>query len=127
MRVRRAAASGAVAARTAVGDSRTGVVASTTRETVDNPYGLGALWAQGDFVSRGTLIILVLMSMGSWYILVTKLYESLKINREAKAARKSFFKSASLRQRAADAEGGQRLPLHRRDAASRRASTTRER
>ena len=38
---------------------------AVTKETVDNPYGLSALWAQGDFVSRGTLIILVIMSMGS--------------------------------------------------------------
>ena len=66
------------------------------KETVDNPYGLGALWEQGDFVARGTLIILVLMSMGSWYILITKLYESFKIASEGKAARKNFFKAASL-------------------------------
>jgi len=85
-----------VAPPTAAGEVASGVVATTTRETVDNPYGLGALWAQGDFVSRGTLIILVLMSMGSWYILVTKLYESLKINRESKAAHKTFFRSANL-------------------------------
>ncbi len=70
--------------------------ATTTKETVDNPYGLGALWAQGDFVARGTLLILVIMSMGSWYILITKLYESLKISGEAKAAQKTFFKSANL-------------------------------
>ncbi len=66
------------------------------KETVDNPYGLGALWAQGDFVAKGTLIILVIMSIGSWYILVTKLYESLKISGQARAARKGFFKHASL-------------------------------
>ncbi len=69
--------------------------AATTKETVDNPYGLNALWSQGDYVARGTLIILALMSMGSWYILITKLYESLKVSREAKKTR-SFFKSASL-------------------------------
>ncbi|MCW5663925.1 MAG: MotA/TolQ/ExbB proton channel family protein [Piscinibacter sp.] len=73
-------------------------VATTAKETVDNPYGLQALWAQGDFVAKGTLVILVLMSMGSWYILVTKLYESLKISGEAKAARASFFKAASLQE-----------------------------
>ena len=67
------------------------------KETVDNPYGLGALWEQGDFVARGTLIILVLMSMGSWYILITKLYESLKLSSEAKGAQRTFFKSKSLR------------------------------
>jgi biopolymer transport protein ExbB len=72
------------------------LTATTTKETIDNPYGLSALWAQGDFVARGTLIILVIMSMGSWYILITKLYESLKISGEAKQARNGFFKSASL-------------------------------
>ena len=70
--------------------------AIVTKETVDNPYGLAALWSQGDFVARGTLIILVIMSMGSWYILITKLYESLKISGEAKAASRGFFKSNSL-------------------------------
>src|SRR6478609_2824296 len=70
--------------------------ATTSKETIDNPYGLSALWAQGDFVAKGTLMILFIMSLGSWYILITKLYESLKIAGEAKAARKGFFKHASL-------------------------------
>jgi biopolymer transport protein ExbB len=70
--------------------------ATTTKETVDNPYGLGALWAQGDFVARGTLLILVIMSMGSWYILITKLYESLKISSQARDARKGFFRATNL-------------------------------
>ena len=67
-----------------------------SKEVVDNPYGLAALWAQGDFVARGTLIILVLMSMGSWYILITKLYESIKMSVEARASSRNFFKSTSL-------------------------------
>ncbi len=70
--------------------------AIVTKETVDNPYGLQALWQQGDFVAKGTLIILVIMSMGSWYILITKLWESFKLSSEAKAAGRSFFKSVSL-------------------------------
>jgi biopolymer transport protein ExbB len=70
--------------------------ATTTKETVDNPYGLGALWAQGDFVARFVLVLLVLMSLGSWYILVTKLWESFKMSSEARAMRKTFFKSVSL-------------------------------
>jgi biopolymer transport protein ExbB len=72
------------------------VAAASSKETVDNPYGLSALWAQGDFVAKGVLVLLVLMSMGSWYIMITKLYESMKISGEAKAARKGFFKSSSL-------------------------------
>jgi biopolymer transport protein ExbB len=70
--------------------------AMVSKETVDNPYGLQALWAQGDFVSKGTLIILIIMSMGSWYILITKLWESFKLSSEAKSAGRSFFKSATL-------------------------------
>ena len=35
------------------------------KEVIENPYGLEALWKGGDFVSRGTLIILIVMSMGS--------------------------------------------------------------
>jgi biopolymer transport protein ExbB len=66
------------------------------QQVVDNPYGLGALWAQGDFVSKGTLVILVLMSMASWYILVTKLYASFQIAADARLARNDFFKASSL-------------------------------
>ena len=38
------------------------------------------------------------MSMGSWYILITKLYESLKLSAEAKDAQQSFFKSQVARE-----------------------------
>lgn len=62
----------------------------------DNPYGLGALWAQGDLVARSTLMILVLMSMASWYLLITRLVTSWKLGAEARAVRKNFFKAASL-------------------------------
>jgi len=42
---------------------------------VENPYGLSALWAQGDWVSKGTLLVLALMSLGSWYIMLMKLWD----------------------------------------------------
>lgn len=70
--------------------------ATTTKETVHNPYGIGMLWSQGDVVARGTLVILVIMSLASWYILITKLYESFKISREARSARSGFFRAANL-------------------------------
>ena len=50
---------------------------STT--VVDNPYGLGALWAQGDFVAKGTLIILVIMSLSTWYIMLLKVWDQRKL------------------------------------------------
>jgi biopolymer transport protein ExbB len=38
-------------------------VAAVSEEAVENPYGLKALWAQGDFVAKGTLVIMLIMSM----------------------------------------------------------------
>jgi biopolymer transport protein ExbB len=64
----------------------------------DNPYGLSALWNQGDVVAKGTLLILVLMSMGSWYVIVTKFFEQSKAMKFAKDAQESFWSASSLRQ-----------------------------
>jgi biopolymer transport protein ExbB len=73
------------------------VTPTVTKETIDNPYGLEALWKQGDFVARGTLIIMIIMSMGSWYIIFTKLFEQRKLIKSAKEAGESFWKSGSVR------------------------------
>jgi biopolymer transport protein ExbB len=76
----------------------TAVTAPTvSNESVDNPYGLSALWAQGDFVSRGTLIIMVIMSMASWYIIFTKLFEQRKLMKSAEAAAKTFWTAGSVK------------------------------
>jgi len=62
-----------------------------------NPYGLEALWRQGDAVSKGALILLVLMSMGSWYVVFVKLWEQHKLKAEGRLMRQRFWKAASLR------------------------------
>jgi biopolymer transport protein ExbB len=64
----------------------------------ENPYGLSALWAQGDAVAKGTLLILVLMSMGSWYVIFTKFAEQAKLNKQAKAAQESFWSASTVAQ-----------------------------
>ena len=69
---------------------------AASKEAVDNPYGLDALWKGGDFVARGTLIILVIMSMGSWYIMITKLIDQIKMKGQAKEAREKFWKAPSV-------------------------------
>ena len=71
-------------------------IVETTKEVVENPYSLGALWKTGDFVSRGTLIILVIMSLGSWYIMFTKFYEQFRLMGQAGAARKTFWSAGSV-------------------------------
>jgi biopolymer transport protein ExbB len=79
----------------------TAPVITTAKETVENPYGLEALWRQGDFVARGTLLIMIIMSIGSWYIIFTKVWEQSKIIRSSRAVDESFWKASSIKQAAA--------------------------
>jgi hypothetical protein len=72
--------------------------------TVDNPYGLGALWATGDPIARGVLIILLLMSLVSWYIILTKLWDQRKLRRASRLVEKQFWTAPSLK------DGVERLP-----------------
>jgi biopolymer transport protein ExbB len=67
-----------------------------TREVLENPYGLEALWRQGDFVSRGTLIILVIMSVGSWYIGIVKYIEQARLMRDHREAEAKFWKAKNV-------------------------------
>jgi len=75
--------------------------AGKTTEVVDNPYGLEALWKGGDMVAKVTLAILVIMSVGSWYIIITKVWEQSKMGAQARAAEKNFWKAPSVQEGAA--------------------------
>ena len=90
----------AMAAPAASPPAATGPVATVAKEEVTNPYGLDALWTQGDFVARGTLIIMVIMSMASWYVIFTKLFEQGKMLRAADKVGEGFWKSGSMKQAA---------------------------
>jgi biopolymer transport protein ExbB len=70
--------------------------ALTVKEVVANPYGFQALWESGDLVTRGTLVILVIMSMGSWYIIVTKLFEQFRMRGQAQDAVEKFWGAGSV-------------------------------
>jgi biopolymer transport protein ExbB len=71
-----------------------------------NPYGLGALWAQGDPVARGTILILAIMSLASWYVLVTKLLAQSRMGGQGRAANQSFWKADSVHKGAEQLQSG---------------------
>jgi biopolymer transport protein ExbB len=70
--------------------------AEGTHEKVENPYGPAKMWAEGDFVNKGTIIILSLMSIGSWYIIITKLLDQMKIFKQSKETNQKFWKAPSI-------------------------------
>lgn len=67
-------------------------------EAAANPYGLRALWAQGDLVARGTLVVLLIMSLSSWYVLITKLIAQARMGGQARAAAANFWAADTVRQ-----------------------------
>jgi len=62
----------------------------------DNPYGVGALWQQSDVVARAVLLILAAFSAGSWYVIVTKVLEQLRIAGHAKSAASGFWDAGTV-------------------------------
>jgi biopolymer transport protein ExbB len=73
---------------------------------IENPYGLEAVWRQGDMVAKITLLIMLIMSLGTWYILFTKLYEQHKLMRSADAATRSFWSAGTVAAGAGALEAG---------------------
>jgi biopolymer transport protein ExbB len=63
----------------------------------ENPFGFAAMLEHGDMVAKITLAIMVIMSVGSWYIIFTKLYEAAKITKQAKEAEASFWSAGTVR------------------------------
>ncbi len=91
-----------VMAQTAAPAAAEAVVAgAATKKTDDNPYGIVALWTNAHTVDMGVLIILGIMSMGSWYILAVKMLEQSKVKRYAKQAAENFWSAGTVAQGAA--------------------------
>ncbi len=61
-----------------------------------NPYGLEAMWKEGDMVAKTTLFILVMMSIGTWYIMITKLLQQSKIKGQGRKADAEFWYASTL-------------------------------
>src|SRR4029078_4717345 len=69
-----------------------------------NPYGLFQALEQGGIIAWSVFIILVGMSIFSFYILFTKLMQQQKIIAQGRKVRASFWNSANLREAATKLE-----------------------
>jgi biopolymer transport protein ExbB len=76
------------------------------KETIDNPYGLGALWRDGGWIAKFNLIIMLIMSMGSWYIIFTKYWEQRKMFQAANGVSDGFWTAGSIKAGANTLEEG---------------------
>jgi len=74
-------------------------------ETVENPFGLDAFVRQLDEVGIGTLVILVVMSLMSWYVIFTKLWDQRRVRQSYKDVEKGFWTAGNLREGVAKLKG----------------------
>ena len=65
-------------------------------ENGNNAYGFSELWRQGDFVARLTLIVLLLMSIGTWTIFFTKFLDQRRIYTHADELRSAVNSSKNF-------------------------------
>jgi len=74
--------------------------------TQDAPaqYSLGHIWTEGSWISKAILVVLAIMSAGTWYIFFTKWIEQQRILGQATQVEKKFWTSATLN------EGVDKLP-----------------
>ena len=63
---------------------------------LDSPYGVMALWLASDAVTKAVLLLLLLMSVGSWYILLLKAMALRSMDAHYRAARESFWRADTV-------------------------------
>ena len=74
------------------------LLAAAANAAPQNKFGFAEALQQGGFIAYATVIILGIMSFGSFYILFTKWFEQSKIMRQGREVRSGFWRAASLRE-----------------------------
>jgi biopolymer transport protein ExbB len=88
---------GTAAAATPLADPKPEVSAAVRKsDGAENPYGVAALWNTSDSVAKGVLLILGIMSMGSWYILAVKVLEQRKAGAFSREATQKFWGAGTV-------------------------------
>jgi biopolymer transport protein ExbB len=78
-------------------DTATAASAAANAANTANQYGLGHLWTTGGYLAQAILVILGLMSIGSWFIILTKLWDQYTMKKAARHVEKTFWSAPSLK------------------------------
>ncbi|MGA8514864.1 MAG: MotA/TolQ/ExbB proton channel family protein [Burkholderiaceae bacterium] len=70
--------------------STTTAAVTAASGAVSNPYGLAAIWLQGDWVAKLCLLLLALMSIASWVVMVTKYLDLRRLKAHTSNAHGTF-------------------------------------
>ena len=73
------------------------LLADAAQTAPQNKFGCGEALQQGGFIAYSVVIVLAIMSLGSFYILFTKWAEQSKIMKQGQDMRANFWRAPSLR------------------------------
>ena len=80
------------------------LAAAAAEAAPQNKFGFAEALEQGGFIAYATVVILGIMSFGSFFILFTKFFEQAKIMRQYNELKASFWRAPSLKDGAAKLE-----------------------
>ena len=64
---------------------------------VNNPYGIAGVWNNGTIIDKFVMLLLILMSLATWYIIFTKLWDQHRLKKAAREAEKNFWSAPSIK------------------------------
>lgn len=80
------------------------ILAAAAAEAPKNQFGFVQAMKEGGPVAWSILTVMIIMSVGTFYIMFTKLFEQNKIMKQYKTVQSSFWRAASLKEGAAKLE-----------------------
>ena len=66
--------------------------------SVNNPYGVAGVWNNGTIIDKFVMLLLLMMSLATWYIIFTKLWDQHRLKKSARDAEKLFWSAASVKE-----------------------------
>jgi biopolymer transport protein ExbB len=70
---------------------------ASSEQLIDNPFGFTKFIEDADGVSLTILVVLVVMSVASWYVIFTKFWDQSRIRRAYAEAQRKFWAAGNLR------------------------------
>ena len=66
--------------------------------SVNNPYGIAGVWNNGTIIDKSVMLLLLAMSLATWFIILTKLWDQHRLKKAARETEKSFWSASSIKE-----------------------------
>jgi biopolymer transport protein ExbB len=82
------------------------MIMADAASSTENPFGIVALWTTSDYVGKAVFVILGIMSLYSWFVMITKVLDQRALKNTARQAEKDFWGAPNLQDGLGRLKGG---------------------